>query len=239
MYAVRSKAPVPGTEDGALAPGVTDGVGRIVVGPASAELRRSLRPIEWVVLEDVALDARPDADGALVAPTSARRVAEHLGLTPGAAAGALARLRSAGLVIHARQAGPAGRFGLSAYVLGPVPGLDVLDAAEALESVPPRIAPPPMAPPRVVEPHMVETDVAEPESSSGARPARARRSAATSAPATAPVPPVSEPAPATASVGRPSATDHRRPTGRPPVGQLSMLDAFADSHPDTTPDQLP
>ncbi len=76
------------------------------LSPASRELRRALRPIEWVVLEDVALDARPDATGLLVAPTSARVVAEHLGLTPGAVARALARLRSAGILTHARQAGP-------------------------------------------------------------------------------------------------------------------------------------
>ncbi len=117
---------VQADEDGALALGVMDDGGRIVLGPAARELRRALRPIEWVVLEDVALDARRDDAGALVAPTSARRVAEHLGLTPGAVARALARLRSKGLVTHARQAGPAGRFGLSAYVLGAVPGLDVV-----------------------------------------------------------------------------------------------------------------
>ncbi len=98
-----------------------DDGGRVVLGPAARELRRALRPIEWVVLEDVALDARRDDAGALVAPTSARRVAEHLGLTPGAVARALGALRSAGLVTHARQAGSAGRFGLSAYVFGPVP----------------------------------------------------------------------------------------------------------------------
>ena len=113
----------------------------VVLRAASRELRRSLRPIEWVVLEDVALDARRDDDGVLVASTSAREVAEHLGLTPGATARALARLRSAGLVTHARQIGPAGRFGLSAYVLGPVPGMAVLDADEAPGVARPRAMP--------------------------------------------------------------------------------------------------
>ncbi len=129
MCGAGHEASVPDDEDGALALGVMDDGGRIVLGAAARELRRALRPIEWVVLEDVALDARRDDAGALVATTSARRVAEHLGLTPGAVARALARLRSAGLVSHARQAGPAGRFGLSSYVLGAVPGLEVVAAA--------------------------------------------------------------------------------------------------------------
>ncbi len=220
---------------------MTDGAGRIVVGPASAELRRSLRPIEWVVLEDVALDARPDGDGALVAPTSARRVAERLGLTPGATAGALARLRSAGLVTHARQAGPAGRFGLSAYVLGPVPGVEVLDADDRTspDVAPPDVAPPPTAPPCVVKPHMVAAEKAEPPASSGAKLTRARRFAQASA-TSAPAPAVRDPASAKAGVGRTSAPDDRRqPTGRPPAAQLSMLDAFADPASDTAPDQQP
>lgn len=223
MCAVGSEAAGHVGEHGALAPGVTDGGGAIVVGPASAERRRSLRPIEWVVLEDVALDARPDNDGRLVAPTSARQVAEHLGLTPGAAAGALARLRSAGLVIHARQAGPAGRFGLSAYMLGPVPGLDVVDGAEALEPATPRITPPPMAPPRVVEPYMEARGVAASAAASGAQAPRARRSK--QADANAPVP---------------SATNaRRRPTARPPVAQLSILDSLVDLDSDTTPHHQP
>ncbi len=133
---------------------MTDDGGRIVLGPAARELRRALRPIEWVVLEDVALDARRDDAGALVAPTSARRVAEHLGLTPGAVARALGALRSAGLVTHARQAGSAGRFGLSAYVFGPVPGLDVLAAAP--EGDRPYPAPPHVERPRAVDAHMVK-----------------------------------------------------------------------------------
>lgn len=78
------------------------------VEAASRELRRALRPIEWVVLEDVALDARRDGAGDLVAATSARQVAEHLSLTPGVVARALARLRREGLLIYAREVGAAG-----------------------------------------------------------------------------------------------------------------------------------
>ncbi len=148
-----------------------NGVRRIVVGPASGELRRLLRPIEWMVLEEVALDARRDDAGDLVAATSARRVAEHLGLTPGAVARALARLRAAGLVTHARQAGPAGRFGLSAYVLGTVPGLVVVESTDAPAGVRPRPVPPRMASPHIDGPRVVDRHMAgtiDPSGSAGA-----------------------------------------------------------------------
>ncbi len=153
-----------------------DGAGRIVVGPACRELRRSLRPIEWMVLEEVALDARRDDAGDFVAATSARRVAEHVGLTPSAVARALARLRAAGIVIHARQAGPAGRFGLSAYVLGAVPGLDVMEPTEAPASegpcpAPPWAARPHIDGPRAVDAHMV---AAAPSPGSGGADSAAR-----------------------------------------------------------------
>jgi hypothetical protein len=204
-----------------------DDAGRIVLGPASRELRRALRPIEWVVLEDVALDARPDGAGALVAPTSARRVAEHLGLTPGAVAGALGRLRSAGLITHARQAGPAGRFGLSAYVLGPVAGLDVVDVADATDGPPPRPAPPRVDRPRAVGAPMVGSAVDADRAPDAARSARRSRPD--------PVPAVA------ASAGRP-AEDHAHPTGgrsaarrgrrpvsQPGIVQLALLDTPDDT----------
>ena len=52
----------------------------ILLSPDCRSLRRSLRPLDWVTLEDVALDAVAE-DGRLVCRTSARQVAEHgLGL---------------------------------------------------------------------------------------------------------------------------------------------------------------
>ena len=194
----------------------------IMVGPASRELRRTLRPIEWVVLEDVALDARLDGKGDLVAPTSVRRVAEHLGLTPGAVARALARLRSAGLVTHARQPGPAGRFGLSAYVLTPVAGLDVVHVSDpdgapphpaAPGLAPPRPAPPRIVPPRVVDAHMVEAVPADDEAAERVGPDRR---------------PLHEDA------ARSSAKRPQRAAARPAVAQLSMLDTTDDAELDTT-----
>jgi DNA-binding transcriptional ArsR family regulator len=88
-------------------------------------LRRAMRPLVWVTLEEVALDAVVE-DGRLVARTSARQVAEHLGVDPGTAASALRVLRERGLVALEREKGPGGRFGLSVYGLGPVAGLSVV-----------------------------------------------------------------------------------------------------------------
>ena len=212
-----------------------DDGGRVVLGPAARELRRALRPIEWVVLEDVALDARRDGTGALVAPTSARRVAEHLALTPGAVARALARLRSAGLVTHARQAGPAGRFGLSAYVLGPVPGLEVL----APESDRPCPSPPHVERPRAVDAHMVGAQVAGGEARDvGGSARRSLHDDATRALAAA-VDDLASEESARSSRRRSSARSQRRPARKSAAVQLSILDATVGSERDPNQDRQP
>ncbi len=97
----------------------------VVMSAASRSLRRALRPLAWVILEDVALDAVPE-DGRLVARTSARQVAERLGVDPGTAARALRILRERGFLVLEREKGPAGRFGLSVYVIETIPGLTVI-----------------------------------------------------------------------------------------------------------------
>jgi len=112
-------------------------------------LRRALRPLVWVTLEEVALDAVAE-EGRLVARTSARRVAEHLGVDPGTASAALKVLRERGLVRSSREKGPAGRFGLSVYELGPVAGLSVIQPLAAE----PCVAPPPAAEPGMAVPCM-------------------------------------------------------------------------------------
>jgi hypothetical protein len=70
----------------------------VAVTAASRVLRRQLRPLAWVTLEEVALDAVAEG-GRLVARTSARLVAERLGVTPADAAGALRALRQRGLLV--------------------------------------------------------------------------------------------------------------------------------------------
>lgn len=142
-----------------------------MVSRASRSLRRGLKPVEWVVLEELALAARRDEAGRLVAATSGRQIAEDLALSPGAAASALGRLRALGLVTYARQAGPAGRFGLSVYLLESVAGLEVLADAGCLSDSP-DVASPRAAPPCAADAHMVKApaDVADAEASGGAKP---------------------------------------------------------------------
>lgn len=105
----------------------------VVVSGDCRALRRSLRPLVWVVLEEVALDAVADA-GRLVAHTSARQVAERLGIDPGSSARALQVLRRRGLLRSVADPGPAERFGLSVYQLRPATGLTVVHPAAVGEA---------------------------------------------------------------------------------------------------------
>lgn len=97
----------------------------LLVSVASRTLRRQLRALAWMTLEDVALAAVPEG-GRLIARTSARQVAERLAIEPETAAGALRVLRSRGLLALEPEHGPASRFGLSVYEFGPVAGLAVI-----------------------------------------------------------------------------------------------------------------
>jgi DNA-binding transcriptional ArsR family regulator len=108
----------------------------VVVSGECRPLRRSLRPVVWVVFEEVALDAVAE-DGRLVARTSARQIAERLGVNPSTAAEALRVLSRRGLVSLEREKGQAGRFGLSVYQLAPVAGLSVV---QPLSTAQPRTA---------------------------------------------------------------------------------------------------
>ena len=87
-------------------------------------LRRRLRPLVWMALEELALDAVAE-DGRLVARTSARRVAELPRGRPRHCGRGAAGPPRHGLVVLEREKGPAGRFGLSVYVLGPIAGSHV------------------------------------------------------------------------------------------------------------------
>jgi hypothetical protein len=110
---------------------------RLLVSAASRALRRQLRALTWVTLEEVALDAVAEG-GQMVARTSARQVAEHLRVDPLAVAKALKVLRDRGLVRLEpdQRPGPARRFGLWVYVLGPVSGLTVVDQSFTMSSSP-------------------------------------------------------------------------------------------------------
>ena len=93
----------------------------VVISGECRPLRRRLRPLAWLALEEVALDAVLE-DGRLVARTSARRVAELLRVDPGTAAAALRAFRQEGALALEREKGTSGRFGLSVYVLRPIAG---------------------------------------------------------------------------------------------------------------------
>ena len=123
-------------------------VSAVLLSAESRALRRRLRPLAWMALEEVALDAVAE-EGRFVARTSARRVAELLQVDPGSAASALRVLREHGLVALEREKGPAGRFGLSVYVLGTVAGLTVLGPGV----VDPRVALPSLDVPDVGKPN--------------------------------------------------------------------------------------
>lgn len=90
------------------------------VFPSSRTVKRAVGPTAWVILEDIALDARLDDEGRLVADTNVRRIAGNLSLAPNTVARHLGRLRDHGFVLHeeGRPAGD-GRFVTARYVLDP------------------------------------------------------------------------------------------------------------------------
>ena len=139
----------------------------MVMSAECRPLRRRLRPLAWLALEEVALDAVLE-DGRLVARTSARRVAELLRVDPGTAAAALRALRQEGVLALEREKGTAGRFGLSVYVLRPIAGLYVLvpggnGPAMAVTSLGPTdVATPVVAPPRTEAPYAEQAYAAMP-----------------------------------------------------------------------------
>jgi hypothetical protein len=95
----------------------------------------------WAVLAAVALEATAEAGG-LVAYTSARHVADLLGLDPGTAASALRLVRQRGLLELRRTNGSGGRFGLSDYGLGDLVELGLRPCVAAPGTVAPHAADP-------------------------------------------------------------------------------------------------
>ena len=108
------------TDIAGVAPGEQSSA--VLLSASCRPLRRSLRPLAWLVLEEVALDA-VEEHGRVVARTSARQIAQQLEIDPGTAASALRTLRDRGLIRTFREQGQAGRFGLAVYELVPVDGL--------------------------------------------------------------------------------------------------------------------
>jgi hypothetical protein len=122
----------------------------------SRKLRRELRPVTWMVLEEIVLEASSQ-DGGTVAHTSARRIADLLAINPSTAAGALKTLRQKGLVIMERTRA-LGRFGLASYVVSDIEGLTIL--RPVTEEA--RLKRPPAAEPRTENPYSVQSVVEQP-----------------------------------------------------------------------------
>ncbi len=74
----------------------------------------------WGVLEDIALDARLDDRGRLVAETNVRRIATNLGLNKDTVSKHLRTLREYGFVLQEEERSDrSGRYGVCRYVLDP------------------------------------------------------------------------------------------------------------------------
>ena len=119
-----------------------------------------------MVLEEVVLSAVVD-DGRWVAATSARRIAEAVGLDPGTVAAALRRLRRLGVLVLAQDRTAGGRFGLSTYELGLLLGIAPRTVHPHTASQQPA-TPGPVPPAPVIPAPVAATAAATGRSSSGA-----------------------------------------------------------------------
>ena len=107
----------------------------VVVGAAASELRRTLGPTSWMVLEELLVRSTGPAD-ACVAQVSVRALAASLGLAKDTAGRAIRRLRYAGLVTVAQQRTDSGIFDTGTYLIA-VPDCITLNAPTQ-SSQPPR-----------------------------------------------------------------------------------------------------
>jgi DNA-binding transcriptional ArsR family regulator len=87
---------------------------------SSRAVKRAVGLAAWGVLEDIALDARLDDAGRLVAETNVRRIAANLGLNKDTVSRHLRTLREYGFVLHEEErAAQSGRYISCRYVLDP------------------------------------------------------------------------------------------------------------------------
>ena len=87
----------------------------VLLGDAARALRRSLGPVAWAVLEDLATEAQLN-EHVCVVETNVRRVAGNVGISKDTAARALRRLINAGLVTRApSRRGERGEFATISY----------------------------------------------------------------------------------------------------------------------------
>lgn len=89
------------------------------VFPSSRAVKRRVGVTAWAILEDIALDARIDDHGRLVAETNVRRIADNLGVSKNTVAKHLGVLREHGFTIREEAREGTGEWGGSRYVLDP------------------------------------------------------------------------------------------------------------------------
>jgi DNA-binding transcriptional ArsR family regulator len=89
----------------------------LVVGSAAADVRRSVGPTAWCVLEQLATSAPSQVAESWIVRSSVRELAVQLGVAKNTAQRALLRLRRARLVAFAQPRDPSGRFDSSSYRL--------------------------------------------------------------------------------------------------------------------------
>lgn len=90
------------------------------VFPSSRAVKRAVGLLAWGVLEDIALDARLDDSGRLVAETNVRRIAANVGLSKTTVQKHLATLRDYGFVFHEElREAASGRYEQVRYVIDP------------------------------------------------------------------------------------------------------------------------
>lgn len=87
---------------------------------SSRVVKRAVGLAAWGVLEDIALDARLDDAGRLVAETNVRRIAANLALNKDTVSKHLRTLREYGFVLQEEERSDrSGRYGVCRYVLDP------------------------------------------------------------------------------------------------------------------------
>jgi hypothetical protein len=92
----------------------------VTLGPGAPALRRQVGPTAWAVLEVLIGDSEPDGHGAVVARTTAVRLAQDLGIGRDVAVAALGALRREALIAFIASRDPGtGRFGPGTYVIRP------------------------------------------------------------------------------------------------------------------------
>lgn len=118
----------------------------LTLGPGAPEIRRTVGPIAWAVLECVATNAVERADEA-VSYESVRGIADSLGLAKDTVARALRRLAGERLVAHVASRGHDGRFGPSHYRLDLPPDLFLVPCKPGPMHAPPMPSRPSRRPP--------------------------------------------------------------------------------------------